>query len=165
MSHNHQRSGVHSSSCTWGTDCSRSFNHFSMFCVSENTEWEQGWCCHIILWHTELCQEPPCPTAGEPPLVWAPWPGFIAALGSHEVSGQAGAAEDVQRSPRLNKQLNSLPLAQNGAQSALPKTPNLFKCHITGAQNALSGNSDTHSGKLSKEKHHVSPPAKFLILF
>lgn len=100
-----------------------------------------------------------------PPLVWAPWPGFIVALGFHEVSGQAGAAEDVQGSPRLNKQLNSLPLAQNGARSALPKNPNLFKCHIIGAQNALSGNSDTHSGKLSKEKHHVSPPAEFLILF
>lgn len=74
---------------------------------------------------TSLCAPACCDTQNSArsslALVWAPWAAFIAALGFQKVSGQAGAAEDLQWPSSINKQLNSMPLPQKGSQSVLPK--------------------------------------------
>lgn len=73
-----------------------------------------------------------CPAPQErPPLVWAPWPAFIAALGSQEVLGQAGASEDLQWSLSMNKQLDFMPLPQKWAPPVVPDCGPAFRVDLS----------------------------------
>lgn len=127
-----------------------------MFCVSENTEWEQGWCCHVtpcpsLLWHTELCQELPCPTGAAPSCLSS----LARIYCCSGISKSLRPGRSIRGSPGISQHKQTAQfhtLSPGGSPASSAQTQNLFKCQTTGSWNTLSGNSDTHSGKLSKGK-------------